>query len=139
MEKRAPPNQASGAAVWTGARVWWLQGQWKEESVGKTSCSGVDTPGGMLNGVGIGAFPSNRWYGVIIMPWPLGGLALRAAPQTVRKVGWSFPSSSIAYASRHCMSLAWDYRAKQALEVLLDSASLMVEEQQFSTSAKATE
>ena len=49
------------------------------------SYSGGDTPGGMLNRVDIGAFPSNRWYGVIIMPWLLWGLALRAAPQVVRE------------------------------------------------------
>ena len=63
---------------------------------------------------------------------PPGGLALREALQVVRKVRHSFPSSS-----RCWMSLTWDCWVQQALEVLLDSASLMVVEQQFSASAKA--
>ena len=73
------------------------------------------------------------------MPQPLGGVALRAALQAVRKARQSFPSSSIAFASRHWMSLACDCWVEQALEVSLDSTSLMVVEQQFSASAKATE
>ena len=39
---------------------------------GADSCSGEDTTRGMLNRVYVGAFPNNRWYGVTIMPWPLG-------------------------------------------------------------------
>ena len=128
MGKGAPPSQVSGATVWTRAKVWWLLGQWKEESVGQISIQEGIPPGGMLNRVDIGAFPSNRWYGVTIMPQPLGGLALRAAPQVVRKARQSFPSSSIASASRHWMSLTWDCLVEQALEAQLDSASLVVVE-----------
>ena len=64
------------------------------------------------------------------MPWPSGGLALRAALQVVRKARQSFPSSSMAYASRHWMSLVWG---------CWDIASELVVEQQFSTSARARE
>ena len=103
------------------------------------SHSGEGTPGGMLNRVDIGAFPSNRWYGVTIMPWPSGGLALRAVPQAVRKARWFFPSSSIASNSRCWISLASNCWVEWALEAPLDSASLMVVEQQFSSSAKARE
>ena len=46
---------------------------------GADSHSGGDTPGGILNRVDVGALPSNRWYGVTIMPRPSGGLALRRA------------------------------------------------------------
>ena len=69
----------------------------------------------------------------------LGELALRAAPQVVRKARQSFPSSSMASASRHWMSLSWACWVDWALEALLDSASLMVVEQQFSTCARARE
>ena len=93
---------------------------------GADSHSGGDTPRGMLNRVDVGALPSNRWYGITIMPWPLGGLALRAAPQVVRKVKQSFPSSSIASTFRCWMSLVWDCWVEWAQEVPLDSASLMV-------------
>ena len=106
---------------------------------GTDSHSGGDTPRGMFNRVDVGAFPSNRWYGVIIMPQPLGGLALRAALQAVRKVRQSFPSFSVASAPRHWMSMVWAYWDEWALEALLDSASHMVVEQQFSTSARASE
>ena len=70
------------------------------------------------------------------MSQPLGGLALRAAMQAVREARWSFPSSSMASTSRHQMSLAWDCWIEQALEMLLDSASLMAVEQWFAASAK---
>ena len=70
---------------------------------------------------------------------PSGGLALRAALQVVRKARQYFPSSSIAAASRCCISLALDCWVVWALEALLDSASLMVVEQWFSASAKARE
>ena len=135
-----------GGSTWLGK--WcccldWGQGPMAAGAVeggvyGADSQSGGDTPWGMLNRVDVGAFASNRWYGVTIMPWPSGGLALRAAPQAVGKVRWSFPSSSMASASRHWMSLAWDCWVEWALEVL-DSASLVVVEQQFSTSSKARE
>ena len=101
------------------------------------SCSGGDTPKGMLNRADVGAFPSSKWYRITIMPWLSGVLALRAAPQAVRKVRWSLSSSSIASASRPWMSLAWDCWIEQALEALLESASLMVVEQWFSASAVA--
>ena len=85
--------------------------------------------GGILSRVDIGAFPSSRWKEVIIMPWASGGLALRAVPQVVRKARQSFPSSPMASASRHWMSLAWHCWIEQALEAMLDSASLMAVEQ----------
>ena len=139
MKKWAPPGQASGATIWTGAKVQMAAGAVEGEVSRADSCSGGDTPGGMLNRVDVGAFPSNRWYGVTIMPWPPGGLTLRAAPQAVRKVRQSLPSSSIASASRHWMSFVWNCWVEWALEVPLDSASLMVVEQQFSASAKGRE
>ena len=73
------------------------------------------------------------------MPQPLGGLALRAALQAVRKVRWSFSSSSMASTSRHWMSWALACWLSGLLEVPLDSASQMVVGQQFSASARATE
>ena len=136
--ERAPPSQASGATIWTRTDIQGLLGQWKEESAWQIPVQEGIPPGGMLNRVDIGAYPSNRWYGVIMMPQPLGGLALRAALQAVRKVRWSFPSSSMAFTSRCWMSLVWDCWVEPALEAPLDSASLMVVEQWFSASAKAS-
>ena len=103
---------------------------------GPDSCSGGDTPRGMLNRVDVGAFPNSRWYEATIMLWASGGLALRAALQVVRKARQSLPSSSMASTSRHWMSLAWDCWIEWALEVPLDSTSLRAVEQQFSVSAE---
>ena len=104
------PRQRSGGCWGSGRRS--LQGRFPFKR---------GYPGVMLNKVDIGAFPSNRWYWVTIMPWPSGGLALRAAQQAVRKARCSLPSSSIASASRCWMSLARDCWAEWALEALLDS------------------
>ena len=54
----------------------------------------------MLSRVDIRAFPSRRWKGVTIVPQALGGLALRAVLQAVRKARQSLLSSSMASASR---------------------------------------
>ena len=35
MVKRGPPCLASGVTIWTGVRVQWLLGQWREESTGQ--------------------------------------------------------------------------------------------------------
>ena len=122
------PGQGSSGCWGSGGRSPWAD-----------SHSGRDTPRGMLNRVDVGALPSNRWYGVTIIPWPLVGAALRAVPQAVRKVRQSFPSFTMASASRHWMSLVWACWVERALEEPLDSASLMVVEQQFSASARARE
>ena len=70
------------------------------------------------------------------MPQASGGLALRMAPQVVRKVRQSLPSSLMASASRHWMSLAWDCWIEWVLEAPQESASWMADKQQFSASAK---
>ena len=69
------------------------------------SCSGSDTTRVKLNMADVGASPNSKWYGVIIIPWPSGGLALRAVLQAVKKVRQSLPSYSMASASRCWMSL----------------------------------
>ena len=99
MGMEAPLSWASCAAAWTKMRALVLLGQRKEESVGQVPVEG-DTPGGMLSRVDIGTFPSSRWKGVTIIPWALGGLALRAVLQEARKARKSPLSSSMASASR---------------------------------------
>ena len=80
-----------------GPRCYWGRG--RRSLWGRFLLKG-DTPGGMLSRVDIEAFPSSRWKGVTIIPQASGGLALRAVPQTARKVRWSLFSSSMASASR---------------------------------------
>ena len=107
MGMGAPSGQASSAAAWMG-RGPVTVGAEKGGVCRAGSHSEGDTPRGMFSRVDIGAFPISRWKGVTIMPWALGGLAQRAVPQVARKARWSFPSSSMASASRHWMSLVWD-------------------------------
>ena len=75
---------------------------------GAGSCSGGDSPGGMLSRVDVGAFPSSKWKGVTIIPQASGGLALRVVPQAARKARWSLPSSLMTFTSRCWISLACD-------------------------------
>ena len=85
--------------------------------------------GGMFSRVSKGAFSRRRWKGVISSLWASGELACRPVPQAVRKERWSFPSTSMASISRHCMPSACDSQMEQACLALQDSAFLIVIEQ----------
>ena len=141
MVKRAPPSLASGVAIWTRVRVQWLLGQWREGSMlGRLPFRRGYPPGGMLNRVDIGAFPSNRWYRsnhyvmALGRAGPKGSTAGSKEGEVVLSLLLNEPLPpgagclwhglvGLSGLWKHCWTLA----------------SLMVAEQQFSTSAMARE